>query len=62
MAQAISLRRPKKAKKVTGNSNQMKKLKELQSVTKQLEERSKTSEKLFIKQQKLKEQLGIDPF
>ncbi len=55
-------RTPKKAKKVSGNSNQMKKLKELQSVTKQLEERSKTSSKLFDKQRKLKEQLGLDPF
>jgi len=62
MAQAISPRRTKKAKKVSGNPGQMKKLKELQSVTKTLEERSKTSEKLFVKQRKLKQQLGIDPF
>jgi len=52
----------KKAKKVKGNAGQMKKLKELQAVTKQLDKRSKESERLFDKQRKLKGQLGIDPF
>jgi len=62
MARAIQPRQPKRAKKVAGNANQMKKLKELQSVTKTLEQRSKVSGKLFDKQRKLKEQLGLDPF
>lgn len=56
------VRLPKKAAKVSGNSNQMKKLKELQSVTKELDQRSKVSSKLHDKQRKLKEQLGLDPF
>lgn len=62
MAHTKAARRPKKAKKVSGGPKQMKTLKELQRVTKQLEERSKTSGKLFDLQRKLKEQLGIDPF
>lgn len=59
---AVNPRIPRKAKKVSGSSGQMKKLKELQGVTKQLEKRSVESGKLFDKQRKLKEQLGIDPF
>ncbi len=58
----IAVRMPKKAQKVSGNTRQMKKLKELQGVTKQLEKRSKESSRLFDKQRKLKEQLGLDPF
>jgi len=63
MARGISApRQTRKAKKVSGSANQMKKLKELQGVTKQLEERSKVSGKLFDRQRKLKEQLGLEPF
>ena len=57
-----SPRTPRKVKQVSGNAKQMKKLKELQGVTKELEKRSKVSGKLFDKQRKLKEQLGLDPF
>jgi len=57
-----SPRTPRKAKKVSGNANQMKKLKELQGVTKELDKRSKVSGELFDRQRKLKEQLGLDPF
>ena len=63
MARGISApRTPRKAKKVSGSANQMKKLKELQGVTKELEKRSKVSGALFDKQRKLKEQLGLDSF
>lgn len=51
---------PKKAKEVTGNANKLKKLNELQKVNNQLEERSKTSSKLFDKRSKLMQQLGMD--
>ena len=53
-------RLPKKAKQVTGNANKLKKLNELQKVNNQLEERSKTSSKLFDKRNKLMQQLGMD--
>ena len=53
-------RRPKKAKQVSGNKTQMTKLKELKKVNREIDQRFKVSEKLFIKKQKLKEQLGLD--
>lgn len=54
--------RPKKAKMVTGDKARIKKLDELQAVTKEIEERFEVSEKLFEKKRKLKEQLGIEIF
>ncbi len=50
----------KKARQVKGSKAQMAKLKELKAVTKEIETRFKTSNKLFDKKQRLKEQLGID--
>ncbi len=50
----------KKARQVKGARAQAAKLKELKAVTKEIETRFKTSDKLFDKKQRLKEQLGID--
>ena len=49
----------KKAKAVSGNSQKLKKLAELKKVNAELDKRFAVSDKLFTKQQKLKEQLGI---
>ena len=62
----VGLKQPKKAKRITSEKGQMKALRELQSVNKQLDARQKTldarfrvSDKLFDKRRKLQEQLGI---
>lgn len=56
----VSSSRPrKKAKAVSGNSQKLKKLAELKKVNTELDKRFTVSDKLFTKQQKLKEQLGI---
>lgn len=49
----------KRAKAVKGDKMKLSKLAELKKVNQQLEERFTTSDKLFTKQQKLKDQLGI---
>jgi len=54
--------RPKKQKMATGDKAKLRKLDELQAVTKEIEERFEVSEKLFVKKRKLKEQLGIEIF
>ena len=60
-AQLIQDNKPRrKAAVVKGNKAQMAKLKELKAVTKEIETRFKTSDKLFDKKQRLKEQLGIE--
>lgn len=46
-------------KQAKGGKNQMKKLNELKKVTSEIDERFKVSEKLFIKKDKLKKELGI---
>lgn len=63
----ISIRQPKKAKRVTGNKPKLKALKELQQVNAQVKKefgpdtkREKRLDKMFDKQRKLREQLGID--
>ncbi len=48
-----------KVKQVKGSKNQMSKLNELKKVSKEIDERFKISEKLFIRKDKLKRQLGI---
>lgn len=55
----IGARPRKKAKAVSGNSQKLKKLAELKKVNAELDKRFTVSDKLFTKQQKLKEQLGI---
>jgi hypothetical protein len=62
----VGLKQPKKAKRVLGEKAQMKALKELQGVNKQIGVREKSldlrfeaSRKLFDRRRKLQEQLGI---
>ena len=62
----VGLKEPKKAKRITSERGQMKALKDLRGVNKQIEAREKTldarfrvSQKLFDKRRKLQEQLGI---
>lgn len=50
----------KPAKKVSGSNAKLKKLDELKKVNKEINDRFKVSEKLFVKRQKLKDQLGIE--
>ncbi len=63
----VAMPKPKKVKRITSEKGQMKALKELQEVKKQIEAREKTldarfriSSKLFDRKRKLKEQLGIE--
>ena len=62
----VGLKQPKKAKRITTEKGQMKALKDLQDVNKQIEVRERAldlrfdaSRKLFDKRRKLQEQLGI---
>ncbi len=62
----VGLPKPKKAKRITSEKGQMKALKDLQGVNREIQERQKTldkrfevSSKLFDKRRKLEEQLGI---
>lgn len=62
----VGLKQPKKAKRITSERGQMKALKDLQGVNKEIEAREKTldarfrvSQKLFDRRRKLQEQLGI---
>jgi len=60
MARDNAVVRLAKVKQVKGSKNQMKKLNELKKVSKEIDERFKVSEKLFIKKDKLKRELGIE--
>lgn len=62
----VGLKQPKKAKRITSERGQMKALKDLQGINKEIEARQKTldarfeiSSKLFDRRRKLQEQLGI---
>jgi hypothetical protein len=62
----VGLKKPKKAKRVTGGKAEAKALRELQDINrqigvreKQLDLRFETSRKLFERRRKLQEQLGI---
>lgn len=62
----VGLKKPKKVKRVIGEKAQIKVLKELQGINKQIEQRGKVMDarfeanhKLFERQRKLQEQLGI---
>ena len=54
------IRNPPKVKQAKGSKNQMKKLNELKKVSKEIDDRFKVSEKLFIRKDKLKRELGIE--
>ena len=61
------LRRPKKAKQVSGNATKLKKLVELKKVNREIDKTRKADDKrfdrqdkLFTKARKLREQLGIE--
>lgn len=54
-----AVRSAKKTKPVAGNSNKLKKLAQLKQVNKDIDERFKVSEKLFVKKEKLMNELGL---